>query len=115
MPATCSSPSDLANAIPCLACLSQTELMCVMILALATSNGYTLPGDTNAVITDSKCVTCLTDKQMLQALAGLLAGSTLDGLTVTQMRARIKCLACANPRQLKATLLSQFCQYITTT
>ena len=49
---------------------------------------------------------------MLQALTALLGARSLDGLTVTEIRAKIKCLVCANPRQIKAALLSQFCQYL---
>ena len=111
MPATCSSPSSLIGQYPCLACLSNTELLAVMVLALATSNGYTLPDDTSRLLTDSKCVTCLTDKQLLQALAGLMAGGMLSGQTVTQMRAKIKCLVNANPKQLKAALVNLICQF----
>lgn len=113
MPVTCSSPSQLANSIPCLSCLSKTELLCVMVLALGEANGYTLPGDTNRLLSDAKCVTCLSDKQMLQALTALLANGNLEGKSVTQIRASITCLACANPQQIKAALLNQICQYLT--
>jgi hypothetical protein len=84
--------------------------MAVILLAVATENGYTLPGDTNKLLAESSCVTCLADKQMLQALASMFTANMLPGVPAATVRAQIKCLLCANPRQIKAAILTQICK-----
>lgn len=107
---TC-TPSGLANAIPCLQCLSEQELMDVLVFILASAAGYSLPTDTNKVMSDSACFTCLNDKQLMQAAITAIGYEYLErNFTEAEGAAAIKCLRCANPKQLKAAVVYLLCK-----
>lgn len=109
------TPSALTGVIPCLSCLSEKELLTVLVFILASADSYSLPTDTNQLLADSACFTCLSDKQLFQALITAVANEFLrESLTVEEGAAAVKCLQCANPKQLKAALVYLLCQLFST-
>ena len=95
--------ASLLKANACLACLSKTELIALAVMISADKLGtYNLPGDTNKLLANSACFNCFADSQLLQGMVAVMVQNVEGLATVNQMRARIKCLACANPKQLKA-------------
>ena len=111
MPAVC-TPSANLSIYSCLSCLSKDELLklLVVILADVAESGYTLPADTPQLLQDSACLTCLDDKKLLQYTVSALAQDVESGSTVAEIRDKIKCLLCANPRQIKAALAHLICR-----
>lgn len=107
---TCSPPSELLKVYPCLACLSEKELLAVIVLSMAQAS----PLHANNVallLSDSACFTCLSKKQRLQALAALLGNMGLGTKTVPEIRDAIKCLLCGTPNQLWSAALFLYCNY----
>jgi len=118
----CNTPKDNLKVIPCLACLSESELKKLMIVIMTDTWGrYELPGDTAALLSDSACYTCLSKKQMLQLMVTTWAQIAYgqwneqtdewEGFdtTVDEIRAKIKCLLCASPSQTDGILSHLFC------
>ena len=99
-------PSSLLASNPCLACLSEKELLAVLVGIIATANGDT-PAE---VMEASKCFTCMSKKQMLQALATILGNNLLgEGHSPQEVIDEQHCLVCATEQQLLAALLYQIC------
>lgn len=113
----CSNPKELLKQYKCLACLSQSQLMQLLIVVLNDylttlrgSEAYDLPSDTLHLLQDSACYTCLTDTQMLQIIVlffGYLAYQ--DEVSIETLRDKIKCLLCDNPQQSKAAIMRLLC------
>ncbi len=80
----------------------------VGLIALAT-------GKTNAqVMSDSACFTCLSRKQMLQALVTKLGNDLLgEEHTVSEVVDQFHCLVCATDQQLFAAMLQLLCAELT--
>lgn len=110
MPTLNCTPSGLLDTFPCLACLSEKELLAVMVYTLSTQTDYSLPDDVPELMRDSACYACMSDKEMLQATAAMQASLFLEGKTVEEVRDTVKCLICATPKQLKAAMTLLLCQ-----
>ena len=109
MAVTC-TPADLLDTYPCLACLSESQLKAILVIALADNAGETVA----EVLENSACYSCLSKKQMLQAVVAILGDTYLTrDTTVEQLRARIKCLLCAPPDKVDAALVYLLCDYFT--
>jgi hypothetical protein len=108
---------NIVKTVPCLACMSKTELMAVMVWMLATNNGLTLPADTNKILKDSACMACLTEHQLWEAFLVILGFELFQNETgatsISDVRKQIKCLLCANPQQLKAAIVYLSCTGLT--
>lgn len=105
------TPNALLDNFPCFQCLSEKELLAVLVLALATGNGNDLSTDLDALMQNSACNACMTDKQMLEAVTALFANYYLtEGFTIADIRDDIKCLLCVDPKRLKAMLTYLICQ-----
>jgi len=98
--------NDRLETFKCLSCLSESDLLKVMLVVLAdaSTSGYTLPGDTAQLLEDSACWACLSDKQLLQAQVSALAEDIETGTTLEEFRNKIKCLLCAQPKQIRAAV-----------
>lgn len=101
---TC-TPSELLNTYPCLACLSETELKAVIVVALAANNSKTVA----ETLSESACFKCLSDKQKLQAATAVIANEYLSSYTVPEIRELIKCLLCGPADALDAALTYLLC------
>jgi hypothetical protein len=118
MPAIdCTTPKDNLKVIPCLACLSESQLKKLLVVVMADlMSDYELPDDTAALLTDSACYTCMSKKQLLQVTVTIWAtmayGERQEMLTIEEMRAKIKCLLCASPAQVDAMLAQLTCGLI---
>lgn len=111
MAITC-TPSELLKKYSCLQCLSQKELIALLAIILSTGTAY--ENDVPRLLRASACFGCLTDKQMLQGFTALLADTVLPAsVTVTQLREKIKCLLCADPKTVRAAVLYLICQNTT--
>lgn len=111
----CATPKDNLKVLPCLECLSESELKQVLVVILADLMGnYTLPGDTATLIQDSACYTCFSKKQLLQLSIVIWATIAYDGEmpTLDTLRSKIACLLCANPAQIDAALAQLSCGLI---
>lgn len=106
MAITC-TPADLLETYSCLQCLSEKELLAVLVLALSDNAGETV----TETLENSACYTCLSDKQKVQAITAIFGDTFLSRYTVTEIRENIKCLLCATPAQMKAALVYLLCQY----
>ena len=99
---------------PCIACLSEHQMLAVIAVAFCKFSG----GDPDAecdpavLLEDAKCLTCLNEKQMLQAIVALIVNWGMENgflRPLTDLRADASCMLCLSPRQLKAILLNQLC------
>jgi hypothetical protein len=105
---TC-TPSSLLASYPCLQCLSDHELLAVLIGILIYDSEY--EDDIAGVMKDSACFTCMSKKQMFQAFATMM-GSAIIGDEEGAMEKvveEMKCLICATDKQLWAALLFLIC------
>lgn len=102
---------SISTVFPCLQCLNESELIALLVLMMSEESGYTLPQDTNKLLNDSACLTCLSDKQLLQSLVALAANDMLDqDTTANQLREKMKCLVCASRKQLYAAIVYLICK-----
>lgn len=107
------TPSKTLAANSCLSCLSESELDKVFVVALAESEGtYDLPTDSAQLIQDAACFTCLSDKQLKQALVSSYLESLSPKLTLDEIREKLKCLQCANPKQVLAATVYLTCKSV---
>lgn len=112
MALTCTPAARLAF-LPCLSCLSDSELDKAFVVALAESEGtYSLPTDSAQLVEDSACYTCLSDKQLKQALVSAYLENYLPNITLSEIRERLKCLQCATPKQVKAMQAFLTCKVV---
>lgn len=111
MPALTASPSALKNAKTCLNCLSQKELKAVIVYAMRTSAGLTLP----QVVDGANCYMCLSKKDMLVALAAMITNQLTPTLTGRELGSLVPCKTCASEKQLDSMLLFLFANYFQTT
>ena len=117
MPIDCTTPKDNLKVIPCLACLSESELKKLLIVVMADlMGGYSLPDDTATLLKDSACYTCMSKHQLLQVVVTVwatMAYSDREGMpTIEEIRSQIKCLLCATPAQVDAALAQLTCGLI---
>jgi hypothetical protein len=100
------TPSSLMASNPCLACLSEKELLAALVGIFAIAHDLTIAD----ILRNSACYTCLSKKQMLQALVTITGNNLLgESRTVPDVIAMIKCLECSNDKQLLAALLYLVC------
>ena len=105
------TPNTLLNIYPCMECLTEKELFAVIVYILAYKAGYDLSEDLNDLMSDSACQSCMTDKQMMEAVASMLAyWAGLQSTSMSEIRADVKCLLCAEPRKVKGLLVYLICQ-----
>lgn len=100
------TPSSLLASTPCLKCLSEHEMLAVIVGILAIG-----VGKTNAeAMSDSACFTCMSRKQMLQAIVTILGNQLLgDEHTPQEVVDTYHCLVCATDTQLLAAILQMLC------
>ena len=107
------TPSSLLASTPCLACVSETQLLAALVGIFATAAEKEIP----AVLKDSACFTCMTKKQMLQSLV-TIAGNDLLGerYSAQDVLDSIRCIGqCSTEKQLLAALLYLLCNDFTLT
>lgn len=117
MPDPCSL-NTLTASSKCFNCLSATEKLALkdwlMAQALAAMGGTDLT-NANDLIDAAKCFACepkFVLESMDVAVAKYLAeqaGARVD-LTISELRAQIKCLVCTDPKTLKAAETILFCK-----
>ena len=106
---------ELMALYPCFSCLSDTELMAVLIYVLSELNGKDIATDLPEMMDDSACYNCLVEKQMFQGMLAALAVKVLpDGVTVNQLRNITKCLNCVDPNRMRALALNEWTTYLET-
>lgn len=109
------TPAARLSVLPCLSCLSDSELDKAFVVALAeSSRSYTLPADAGQLIEDSACFTCLSDKQLKQALVSAYLEDVDPYITLDDIRNRLKCLQCATPKQILAATVYLTCKVVQT-
>jgi hypothetical protein len=102
---TC-TPSSLLASYPCLDCISEKDMLAVLVGIFAISEGHTIAD----VMKDSACFNCMSKKQMLQGLTTLLGSEILGERTsMATVIDTIKCLQCASKQQLLAAILYLLC------
>lgn len=116
MPAlTCAPPSVTLNTYPCLQCLSEKDLLAILVYSMAQStSGDTAPevdysNNLKQLLVDSSCWAGLAKKQMLIALVTMNANLFVAGKTVAQLRDSIKCIQCASQKQLMGAFMLLMC------
>lgn len=113
----CANPKDLLQQMKCLSCLSELQLKRILFISLNDfltgldrDSAYNMPEDTATLISDSACYTCMTDKQMLEALIVLVTAIKSRGYTeVSDLVSDMGCFQCSNPKQVKAALMKILC------
>lgn len=105
----CSS-QDFTSRAPCLSCLSTNQLWGLLLYTLAAQTDYEMPGDLGQLMSDSACLNCLTDKQLLEGVVGALAELTLENPDIKQIQSELACLNCATPTQLKSAVAFLLCR-----
>lgn len=104
------TPEYVLNLSPCLDCLSESELMALLLYLWAWLNydEADLPG----LLNEAKCWDCMSDKQKLQAAIATMANAF--HLNATTVADAVKCMPCAKPGQVKAAIVYSICKYFHT-
>lgn len=106
---TC-TPSSLLNSVPCMACLSEKQMLAALLAIISLAESKTIPD----LLDESACFTCMSKKQMLQGLVTVMGNDLLGrDFSDADVIARVKCLECASQKQILAALLYLFCQSVT--
>lgn len=106
------TPSSLLDSVPCLKCLSEKELQAVLvgILALALDKTF------DEALEESACFTCMSEKQMLEAVVILMGNALLgEDATAADVVEQMHCLVCASRKQLLAAIVYLLCTGFTFT
>jgi hypothetical protein len=104
------TPSSLLASSPCLACISEKEMLAVIVGIVAINTEQEIAD----IMKASACFTCMSKKQMLQALVTVLGNQLLgEETSAEEVVEDIKCLQCASEKQLLAAILYQFCSTFT--
>lgn len=104
------TPSSLLASVPCLSCLSDTELLAGMV-----GIGSLLSEKPVAqIMRESACFTCMSKKQMLQALVTIMGNDLIaERFSEEVTLATMRCIRrCSNETQLLAALLYLLCNDI---
>lgn len=96
---------------PCLQCLDKPTLLLVLLYILATMNNKDMTTELDTMMEESACYTCLTDKQLLEAMIAILADNQLESVNVQDIRDSLSCAQCADPQRIKAMLLHEWATY----
>lgn len=100
------TPSSLLASTPCLACLSEKEMLAAIVGIFAVHADL----EVATVLKSSACFTCMSKKQMLQALVTILGNQLLgENNTVEEIIDSIRCLECSSEKQLLAAILYLIC------
>jgi hypothetical protein len=100
------TPSSLLASNPCMACLSEKQLLAALVGIMAQSLEESLPD----VLKNSACFMCMSKKQMLQALVSIVGNSALgDSESPQSVIDTYHCLVCASEKQLQAAFLWLLC------
>lgn len=104
---TC-DPSSLLASNPCIACLSEKEMLAVLVGIIAVQASLPLAD----VMKDSACFTCMSKKQMLHSLVTIFGSEILGaGNSAQTVIDEMHCLVCATDQQLYAALTYLICTY----
>lgn len=108
---------ELLKAYPCLKCVSETETLALIAVALCKINAADANADCSpgTLLSNAACLTCMSEKQMLQAFAALIINSAADSGYIEwgdDLTAEIACMLCLTPRQLLAIILNLICEGI---
>jgi hypothetical protein len=95
----------------CLMCLSEKELKAIMVYAMRTYAKMTLA----QLLVNSACYRCLSKKQMLVALTGMITKQLVPGMSASDLRKAVRCSACGSDKHVEADLLYLFQTYFQTT
>lgn len=113
-----STLDEMTTQYPCLNCLSELQLQMVFFALLnAVFNDIN-----NSEITplerldEVKCLNCLSDRQLLQgAIANLITSVSSEfNYTADRALADMRCLQCADPKQVKAGLWGMLAAFFAT-
>lgn len=100
------TPKSLLDSTPCLKCLSEHELLAVLVGILAIQAGKDVP----TVMDESACFRCMSKKETLQAMVTIAGNGLLgEGRSAADVVESYHCLVCANDVQLRAALLKLLC------
>lgn len=100
------TPSSLLASTPCLACISEKDMLAVIVGIVALNQAKTIA----EVMEESVCFRCMSRKQMLQALVTILGSNLLgEGSGAGDVIDDIRCLQCESEHNLLAAILYQFC------
>lgn len=108
---------NLLATMKCFQCLSQKEKLGVIVALLCSITSRDVTQCTaNELAEASKCYTCLTDAQMLDAFLIILYlyaknVTGVDDMSEEEYREEIACLICASPKQLKAMMVYLIYQF----
>lgn len=107
---TC-TPADKIAVVPCLQCLSDSELQMLEMWAWAAANGINLSGGLDGVLTASACWSCLSDTQRyrlyIQDLISIFGGDASPESAIEALN----CLRCLKPGQVKAAIAYLQCLF----
>lgn len=103
------TPSSLLNSVPCLSCLSETDLWVGLVAVLALALDKTF----DEALAESACFNCISQKERLQGMVTVL-GNSLLGETVSpaDIAAQIRC-RCVPKSRLQAAALYLLCEGFT--
>ena len=104
------TPSSLLASTPCLACLSEKQMLSAIVGINAIAMTQAVPDALEA----STCFMCMSKKQMLQALVTILGNQLLgERNSAQEVIDATKCIECASEKQLLAAILWQLCNGFT--
>lgn len=113
MPAIASitaTPVGLKTAYPCLYCLSDKEILAIIVHAMRVS--ATTVETFTQLMKNSACFAAqMGKKDMLVAVAAMVANELVNGQTVQQLRTAVPCAPCATEKQLQGAFVYLMAKY----
>lgn len=97
--------------IPCLQCVSDSQLEMLRLYLWAALVGYTLPDDLQDILDASACNTCLSKTQMKRGELAMMAHAVAEIVDLPTVVDAAKCLPCVQPQQIQAAVNWLECQY----
>ena len=97
---------ELAHKYPCLRCLSNKQLLAVLLYALTQLMETTVA----EALACSACLNCMGKKDKLVALVAIIGEVGLgEDFDIAEMKEQIKCLECSSENQLLSAILYIMC------
>lgn len=103
---------------PCALCVSDSEMKAALAyITWVLNNGSQTGFHIGTVMSNAACLACESDKEMLAHILGILASSVIKLGYANDVPTLLKnsaCLECSPPRMVRAIILKQLCDYMTT-
>jgi hypothetical protein len=94
------------NLMPCLSCFSRDDLWKTLLYVLSADTEYDISdGHLEELQQAAACLNCDSDTQMFAALVATYIDAYDLDLTADELKEKIKCVKCGDPKLVRAMVL----------